>query len=73
MTLAPPTQAIIELIRDNGYAVSVRPVSERECRELAYDVTSVADDGERYVVRGAETHEAVCELAGQVGMDLADG
>ena len=63
----------LDLIRDNGYAVSVRSVPERECPTLTYDVTAVADDGERYVVRDGDVHEAVFELAGKVGIDLADG
>ncbi len=73
MTVAPTTQAVIDLIRDNGYAASVRPVPERECPALTYDVMAVAESGERYVVRGEDIHEAVCELAGQVGIELADG
>ena len=53
--------------------IALRPVPERERPELSYDVTVVGEDGERRVVRGGDVHEAVCELAGQVGIDLADG
>ena len=58
---------------DNGYAVTIRPVPERECRELTYDVAAMAESGERYVVRGGDVHGVVCELAGQVGIELPDG
>ena len=49
MTLDPTTRAVLALIRDNGYAVSVRPVPERECPTTTYDVTAVGQDGERFV------------------------
>ena len=65
--------AFLDLIRGNGYAVSDRPVPERGCPELTCDATAVAENGERFVVWGQDAHEAVCELAGQVGIDLADG
>ncbi len=71
MPYTPTNQAVI--IRDNGYAVSIRPVPEREGPALTCDVTAVAENGERYVVRGLDVHEAVCELAVQVGIQLADG
>ena len=53
--------------------MSVGSVPERECTTLTYDVTAIAEIGQRYVVRGGDVHEAICELAGQVGIDLADG
>ena len=56
MTLAPTTQAVIDLIRDNGYAVSVPSVAERECRTPIYDVTAIAEAAERFVVRA----QSVC-------------
>ena len=48
----------VDLIRDNGYAVSVRPVPERECQTPTYDVTAVAQDGERFVVHAQSVYHA---------------
>ena len=39
---------------------------------LTYDVTAVAQDGDRFVVRGEDVYVNVCELAGKVGVELED-
>ena len=38
-----------------------------------YHVTTIDELGERWTVSSDEPHVAVCELAGQIDVDLRDG
>lgn len=62
------TKALIELVGDNGYRVEIG------CTDGQPVVVAVDErTGERFVVRGDDLYETVCELAVQVGIALEDG
>ncbi len=62
--LCPTTQSVIDLISQRGYAVTLG---------RAVVVAVHLENGERFMVRGGNLYGAVCELAGQVGVELGDG
>ena len=61
------TKAVIETIGDNGYCVEIGYVDALPV-VVAVDLTT----GERFVVRGSDLYETVCEVAIQVGIELDD-
>ena len=62
--LTREAQFIIEMIGELGYVVSVGSMVVEAVHE---------ETGEKFMVRGRNIYEAVCELAWQVGIDLEDG
>ena len=62
------TKAVIETIGGNGYRVEIGYTD-------ALPVVVAIDEqtGERFVVRGDDLYETVCEVAAQVGIELDDG
>ena len=67
MTLDPTTRAVLEVIHQAGYATTVVKL------DGIYHVTATDPAGERWWVSGDDPYQLACELAAQVGVDLADG
>ena len=59
--------ALVVTIACAGYAVSLESNGERTVA-IARD-----ESGKTWQACGNDAHAALCELAGQVGLDLADG
>ncbi len=66
---ATTTKAVIASIVGIGYAVQLR--TEDDGNVVAQAANS--ETAERFVVRGSDLYDAVCELAQQVGLDLNNG
>ncbi len=63
--LDPPTRAVLAVLADAGYVVGVG-------RDGGAAVVTATDlSGESWTVRGPDVYAALCELAEQVGIDLA--
>jgi hypothetical protein len=65
--LDPPTRALLAVLADTGLVVSVRQ------EDAAAVVKATAQSGERWTVRAPDVYAALCELAGQVGIELGAG
>ena len=66
-TFDPPTKAILATLADLGYVVGLGPDGD------AYRVTAQGQDGQTHVMRADNAYLAVCELAGQLGVELDFG
>ena len=67
MPFDPTTKAVVDVIREPGYAVSLR------YNKVTFTAAAQAADGETWTVSANEPYRAVVELARQVGIDLEDG
>ncbi len=66
---ATTTKAVIASIVGIGYAV--QPRTDDDGNVVAQAANS--ETAERFIVRGSDLYDAVCELAQQVGIELEDG
>ena len=66
MLLDPTTKAVVEVIREAGYAVSLR------YNKVTFTATAQATDAETGTVSADEPYRAVVERARQVEVHLED-
>ncbi|MCP4246510.1 MAG: hypothetical protein GY778_05625 [bacterium] len=66
--LDPPTKAIMAVMASDGFVVTIGHNNDGRIVASAQDPA-----GETWQVWAADAYAAVCDLAEQVGFDLADG
>ncbi len=61
------SQAIVDVIRMNGYAVEVTEEGE------TYHAVATRADSESHVAKGPDLYVTICALAEKVGIELENG
>lgn len=67
VSLDPVSQAIVDVIGMDGYAVDVTQEGE------TYRAIATQPDGQTYAAEGTDVYLTVCALAEKVGIDLEHG
>lgn len=67
VSLDPVSQAIVDVVRMNGYEVEVARHGEM------YRAVATRRDSESHVAKGPDLYLTICALAEETGIDLEDG